>query len=39
MSWIWLILLFLFGVLFGAVITAVFLLEKGSDDDEDIHRS
>ena len=39
MSWIWLILLFLFGALFGAMITAVFLLEYGGEDDEDIHRS
>ena len=44
MLWFWAVMAFLFGSLFGALVTAVFLLEDRElksmrrDDDENIHR-
>ena len=44
MLWFWAAMAFLFGMLFGALVAAVFLLEDrelknlGRDEDEDIHR-
>ena len=45
MLWFWAAMAFLFGMLFGALVAAVLLLEdrelkwKEEEDDEDLHRS